>query len=424
MGEKTRTIFTVMENLKHSILVKGDLGTHKFSDTTKQALIELDNYIKSGALGTSEKMKFILENYEYEKPMVVETWNISHSDDALTLNAIRIQECRLNQVFITTFGLPEVIESAFLSEDLDTISTILDTIRVMESGDTSINTYFTKELISKIMKEGMVLKGVDYSIADCSAEIDYLLRISNINLLALAEQLQVNNDKLAYVLRVLNQPMIKKSNAGLNKEKFDLVTQLHKELKTKPLERVVETKEFLVGRATEQIDSETDYKQLYMELAEKYNELQTTIKLQQESNFESASSLVSNLFSEDIAIPNAVMDILNDIAKDYDGDKVLRMDDAKDFGDTLFALTKYAMPIVVKDIASLDEKMLYCIWAALNDKLEVENSTKKATQKMIEQFKTVMLERVELLQESDYVSQTKQILEGIVSEKKGEEVNE
>ena len=413
-----------MENLKHSILVKGELGTHKFSDTTKQALIELDNYIKSGALGTSEKMKFILENYEYEKPMVVETWNIAHSDDALSLNAIRIQECRLNQVFITIFGLPEVIESAFLSEDLDTISTVLDTIRVMESGDTSINTYFTKELISKMMKDSKVLKGVDFSIADCSAEIDYLLRISNINLMALAAQLQVDNDKLAYVLRVLNQPMIKKSNAGLNKEKFDLVTQLHKELKTKPLERVVETKEFLVGRAAEQLESETDYKQLYMELAEKYNELQNTVKAQQDSDFENTASLVSNLFSEDIAIPNAVMDILNDIAKDYDGDKVLRMDDAKNFGDTLFVLTKYAMPIIVNDIASLDEKMLYCIWAALNGELEIENANKQATKKMINEFKKVMVQRVDLLRESDYVAQTKQLLNNIIAEQKGETENE
>ncbi len=118
------------------------------------------------------------------------------------------------------------------------------------------------------------------------------------------------------------------------------------------------------------------------------------------------------------------MDIVNDIASEYDGDKVLRMDDAKDFGDTLFALTKYAMPIIVKDIASLDEKMLYCIWAALHDKLEVENSNKKVTQNMIEQFKGVMLERVDLLRESEYVSQTKQLLDGIVKETKGVSENE
>ena len=82
------------------------------------------------------------------------------------------------------------------------------------------------------------------------------------------------------------------------------------------------------------------------------------------------------------------------------------------------------MPIIVKDIASLDEKMLYCIWAALHDKLEVENSNKKVTQNMIEQFKGVMLERVDLLRESEYVSQTKQLLDGIVKETKGVSENE
>lgn len=423
MGDKTKTIFRVMNDLNYNLIVKGEIEKHKFSDTTKKAFLFVEEYFRSGALGTSEKMKFILKNYAFDKVSIAATWNITHSDK-LTANAIRIQEFRLNKTFISIFGLPEVIENAFMSEDMEVVSSICDKIRVLKQGDVSIDTYFTKDLLLELIKGCGVYKADNLKISDCSPELEFLCRVSNLNILDTAEQLNIDRNKLAYVISVLSQPMIKKNNTGLNSEKFELVTRLHKNLKNNPLERIIETNEFLSTQQLDKSIQEVDYQQMYMDLLKKYNDLQNTMKLQEESGFVSASSLVSNLFSEDIAIPNAVMDIVNDIASEYDGDKVLRMDDAKDFGDTLFALTKYAMPIIVKDIASLDEKMLYCIWAALHDKLEVENSNKKVTQNMIEQFKGVMLERVDLLRESEYVSQTKQLLDGIVKETKGVSENE
>lgn len=423
MGDKTKTIFRVMNDLNYNLIVKGEIEKHKFSDTTKKAFLFVEEYFRSGALGTSEKMKFILKNYAFDKVSIAATWNITHSDK-LTANAIRIQEFRLNKTFISIFGLPEVIENAFMSEDMEVVSSICDKIRVLKQGDVSIDTYFTKDLLLELIKGCGVYKADNLKISDCSPELEFLCRVSNLNILDTAEQLNIDRNKLAYVISVLSQPMIKKNNTGLNSEKFELVTRLHKNLKNNPLERIIETKEFLSTQQLDKSIQEVAYQQMYMDLLKKYNDLQNTMKLQEESGFVSASSLVSNLFSEDIAIPNAVMDIVNDIASEYDGDKVLRMDDAKDFGDTLFALTKYAMPIIVKDIASLDEKMLYCIWAALHDKLEVENSNKKVTQNMIEQFKGVMLERVDLLRESEYVSQTKQLLDGIVKETKGVSENE
>ncbi len=423
MGDETKTIFRVMNDLNYNLIVKGEIEKHKFSDTTKKAFLFVEEYFRSGALGTSEKMKFILKNYAFDKVSIAATWNITHSDK-LTANAIRIQEFRLNKTFISIFGLPEVIENAFMSEDMEVVSSICDKIRVLKQGDVSIDTYFTKDLLLELIKGCGVYKADNLKISDCSPELEFLCRVSNLNILDTAEQLNIDRNKLAYVISVLSQPMIKKNNTGLNSEKFELVTRLHKNLKNNPLERIIETKEFLSTQQLDKSIQEVDYQQMYMDLLKKYNDLQNTMKLQEESGFVSASSLVSNLFSEDIAIPNAVMDIVNDIASEYDGDKVLRMDDAKDFGDTLFALTKYAMPIIVKDIASLDEKMLYCIWAALHDKLEVENSNKKDTQNMIEQFKGVMLERVDLLRESEYVSQIKQLLDGIVKETKGVSENE
>ena len=428
MGEKTKTIFKVMDDLNYHIITQGKIETKTFSEETKQSFRYLEQYIKSGNLGTSNKMRFILEHYNMPYNVIAQVWNMNHDKESeqLTVNAVRIQESRINKTFTSIFGVPENVESAFMSEDMVAISEICDKVRILNNGDTSIDTFFTKDLVRTLLKDNTFNSSDEYALSDCKSELSFLIKVSNRNILNTAKQMNVDKKKLAFVVNILTQSMIRKGTYSVNQNKFDLITLLMKGFQqTEDLNSVVETQEFLQTQNLEtSTDTKIDYEKMYLDLLQKYNDLQATMKVQQESDFENTSSLVSNLFSEDIAIPNAVMDILNDIAKEYDGDKVLHLDEAKELGDTMFALSKYAMQIVGMDLSCMNEKMLYCIWAALNNQLEVENANDKEVKKMIKTFKTLIEQRVDNLIDMNYVEQVQQILNNSTEKAQAKEVSE
>ena len=81
------------------------------------------------------------------------------------------------------------------------------------------------------------------------------------------------------------------------------------------------------------------------------------------------------------------------------------------------------MPIIGRDLASMNEKMLYCIWAALNNQLKVDGVSDTEIQNLIAEFKEIISQRVSLLGESNYIEKVQKLLDKIKVENKEESTN-
>ncbi len=414
MGDTKSSIFSTMKRLNYSILVKGSLNDVPFSKATVDFFKFFEDYFKSGAFGRTEKVQFVLQNYATKNSIKVQLWNLTH-DKPITETAIRVQESRINKSFTEVFGSPNDIERAFFSEDLETMSNLCDKVRVLKMGDANIDTYFTKDLLQALVKDSLGYSELKFDITECKSELEFLMRVSNQNILRLAESFDVDKNKLAYLVSLLSQPLMS-NNYNINKKKVELATLMHKNLvDNTTIEGIVESSEFVHKQNQEKEHGGKDYQKMYFDLLNKYKDLEEQIKVQ-ETNDINTELVVKEFLNENITIPSAVAGIIKEIAESYEGDTEMTVADAKEFNDTLYALTKYTMPIIGQDLAQLDERMLYFVWAALHKKLHIKGADEKVVTELLNKFSESEVEKVTTLQESDYMKKLQKLIKDISKE--------
>ena len=202
--------------LEKDIIIKPE---KYYSDEVKQSLWSLITYIESGEITSSEVSKFILQNFRLKNDELLDKWNNMHVFKQKKMETLRGQISELSSQLYEMFGNIDVI---YLSEDMKSINrinTLIDALQMREVR--SIDDAVIEELKSYFISDQLTDY---YSPSECKKELALIKSLSKQHIYSMIDK--VDDKKLLYVRRLLNQELISTKKYDFNTEKYDMIMEM------------------------------------------------------------------------------------------------------------------------------------------------------------------------------------------------------
>lgn len=211
-----KNFFRELRYCEHQILEVGysDLvGQESYSDETKNALLELIDFVESGNFIKAKSGKFIASHFRMTNSEMTETWCKTFRKKKEE-NTIRGQISETSRVLYGLFG--EAFSEELLENKSTRIQSILDSFKVC-------NTTFEDLFINGVSER--IKKSSDsklFEVADLSAEMAFLAKYKHEDMEQ--EMLQLDQAKLSYIKEVLKKPLV--VDYKINEEKVRLLNEI------------------------------------------------------------------------------------------------------------------------------------------------------------------------------------------------------
>ena len=202
-----RNFFATLSDIEKSI-VKGGWTYSVFN--------QLTGFIESGTFTQSSMSKYICMNWRLTSREIWNKWNAEQVEEK-QYTTWRSQVSTLSRQLYALF--PQV-ETAFIEGDSSAVQQIANTIALIKDGDECFNDIF----ISELRNMSLGYSGREYPLEECSEEIKLLQRMTRRNIYDDIDCL--NEDKLGYLQKVLNTPLVSARYRTVNLKKVEVLNRL------------------------------------------------------------------------------------------------------------------------------------------------------------------------------------------------------
>lgn len=213
-----KSFFKILTDIENRVILSPE---STYSDETKEIVQGVVSFVESGSITDASIAKFICKNFRLDNQSMLRAYNISVPyDKMISTSTLRSYISRLSNELYDVFGLN--FYEIFIENDINKQRSIKSTLGITDLEDLSFKDLFIGAVDDKASR-GLICNNI--TIDDCEKEIEVLKLLTNSHVEELLSQVDAN--KLAYLRRVLNRPII--NSKALNYEKVELLQMLKDE---------------------------------------------------------------------------------------------------------------------------------------------------------------------------------------------------
>ncbi len=198
---------------KDMSILEQELQNNSYEKGVFQKLID---FVESGVFTKSATTLYLCSNWRLTSQEITRKWNMENCEEKSS-DTWRSQISTTSRQLYKLF--PDMYE-AFITGETAEIQRINDTIELLSDGDESYEDIFIKELAGLQTD----YSGKEYSLKECSKELEVLSRLTRKNIFDDIDNLDM--DKLGYLKKVLKTPLASNRYREVNLNKVEILRQL------------------------------------------------------------------------------------------------------------------------------------------------------------------------------------------------------
>lgn len=208
-----RSFFAEMRLIDKQIN-KGDI---EYTQLCKDTFIKLVGLMEAPYFLDSTVQAYITKNWRLNCAELTRKWN-NESIKEKSSNTMRSQVSTLSRQLYQIFG--ETYYASFITDNRYELENIRSIISFIEISNISFDDLFIKGVTERCNP----YSANEYSIEDCIPELAFLSKFQRVAINEEADRL--SEDKLAYLRKVINQPLVNSIKGEINAPKIQAVKYL------------------------------------------------------------------------------------------------------------------------------------------------------------------------------------------------------